>query len=259
MGFFDSLVYLFDPIFRPLLEYTTPFWSLFIISIAIALFMTLIYKWTTNQSLMKDLKDELNAVQKQLKELRNQPEKMMEVQKKAMETNMKYMMHSMRSTLFTFIPIIIIFAWLNANLAFEPIIPNQDFTTTIEFQDAAQGIITLKGITGPDERGVALLSEKNVEISDGNAIWKLKAKEPGLYNIDYELDGKVYTKEVLISTEQMYSTPEKVINDNNIKSIKVDYNPLRFNILGIKLSWLWTYIIVSIVFSMLFRKLFKVY
>ena len=53
-----------------------------------------------------------------MKTLRSDPDKMMVVQRKAMETNMKYMMQSMRPTLFTLIPIIVIFGWLNATLAF---------------------------------------------------------------------------------------------------------------------------------------------
>jgi len=121
-----------SPIFDPLLKLPM-LWVIVIMSFLITFLITLIYKFTTNQSLMKDLKNEMKELQKEMKELKSEPQKMMAVQKKAMQSNMKYMSHSMRSMLFTFIPIILIFGWMNANLAYEPIVPNQEFTTSVLF------------------------------------------------------------------------------------------------------------------------------
>ena len=66
----------------------------------------------TNQELMKSLKAEIKDFQKEMKGYKDDAVKMMELQKKAMQKNMKYMKHSMKPTLFTFVPIIIIFGWL---------------------------------------------------------------------------------------------------------------------------------------------------
>lgn len=51
-------------------------------------------------------------MQKELKELKDNPEKFMEAQKMMMEKNMQYMKHSMKPTLITFVPLILIFGWL---------------------------------------------------------------------------------------------------------------------------------------------------
>ena len=40
------------------------------------------------------------------------PQKVMELQKQAMEKNLVLMKHSMKPTLYTFIPLIIIFGWI---------------------------------------------------------------------------------------------------------------------------------------------------
>lgn len=254
MGIISSLNSALDLFLRPLIENLGNFWALALISFGIALFMTLVYKWTTNQSLMKDLKDEMNAFQKELRELKNNPEKMMEVQKKAMETNMKYMMHSMKSTLFTFIPLLLIFAWLNSNLAYESIHPGEYFTTIVEFENTASGIMTIKPSTG-----IEVSSEKSLDIKDGNAIWKLRADKEGTYNIDFDYDKKIYNTEVIVTTDQKYNGPIKSINDGKIKTITVSNQPLKFNFRLFNLSWLWTYLIFSIIFSMVFRKVLKVY
>ena len=90
--------------------------GLLIICFLLTLITTLVYKFMTNQSLMKDLKDEMKQVQKDMKDLKSDPAKMVEAQKKAWDKNMKYMMHSFKPMIITFIPIILIFGWLSKNL-----------------------------------------------------------------------------------------------------------------------------------------------
>jgi len=95
-----------DPIFSPLLNLPT-LWAVIILAFFISLIITLIYKYVTDQNLMKQLKEEMKEFQKQIKELKKEPEKAMQVQKQSMKTNMKYMTLSMKSTLWSFIPIIL--------------------------------------------------------------------------------------------------------------------------------------------------------
>ena len=78
------------------------------------LLITLSYKFLTNQEVMKSLKQEIKDFQQQMKEHKDDSQKVMEIQKLSLEKNMKYMMHSFKPTLFTFVPLIIIFTWLRA-------------------------------------------------------------------------------------------------------------------------------------------------
>src|SRR3989344_2060351 len=121
---------LLNPVFAPLLNLPT-LWAVILLSFLISLIITIIYKYTTDQNLMKSLKEEMKEMQKEMKELRNNPEKAMQVQKKVMKTNGKYMMQSLKSTLYSFLPIILIFGWMNAHLAYIPILPGQEFGTKI--------------------------------------------------------------------------------------------------------------------------------
>ena len=128
----------FDKIFGFMLSWP-PFWSILVLSLLISLIIVLIYKWMTDQNEMKRLKDELSSRQKQMKELKNDPEKLMKAQKEAMSVNMKYMGKSMKPTLITFIPIILIFGWMNTHFAYEPLLPNEEFTLTANFQKEITG------------------------------------------------------------------------------------------------------------------------
>ncbi|MAG20304.1 hypothetical protein CL618_02625 [archaeon] len=101
----------FDYIFGFLISWNK-FVALIIISFILTLLITLVYKWLTDQHLIKTLKEDIKGHQEESKNHKENPEKLMQIQKEAMEKNMKLMMHSMKPMLFTFLPIIIIFGWL---------------------------------------------------------------------------------------------------------------------------------------------------
>src|SRR3989344_8240865 len=89
-----------------------PLFGMIFISFILTLLVTLIYKYTTDQKSMKELKDDIKNLQKKMKEHKEDAGKMMEVQKEAMEKNIKYMKHTFVPMILTFLPIIIIFGWI---------------------------------------------------------------------------------------------------------------------------------------------------
>lgn len=103
----------FNMIFGPIMNLPDPL-NLLIISFILTFTITIAYKYLTDQVKMKELKTEMKDMQKKMKELKSQPDKMMAMQKDSMKKNMEYMKHSIKPTLFTFIPIIIIFGWLRS-------------------------------------------------------------------------------------------------------------------------------------------------
>jgi uncharacterized membrane protein (DUF106 family) len=107
---------MFDWIFNPFLVFGDAV-GVIIISVLLTFLITLFYKFFTNQELMKALKKELKSLQKEMKTLKEDPEKFMKAQKKAMQKNLEYMKHSMKPTLITFIPLILIFGWLRFRFA----------------------------------------------------------------------------------------------------------------------------------------------
>jgi uncharacterized membrane protein (DUF106 family) len=87
--------------------------SLILISLILTFIVTMVYKFVTDQKMLKALKEEMNLLQEDLKKFKDNPAKMMEAQKVLMEKNMKMMMHTLKPTLFTFVPLLIIFGWLS--------------------------------------------------------------------------------------------------------------------------------------------------
>ncbi|MFC2136002.1 EMC3/TMCO1 family protein [Bacteroidota bacterium] len=246
---------LLNPVFNPLLDLGY-FWAILIISFVLTLLITLIYKYVTDQELMKSLKTEMKELQKELKQLtKTNPSKAMAHQKKVMEKNMQYMKHSFKPTLYTFIPIIIIFGWLNSHMAYIPIEPNTPFIVTAEFAEGTFGEVSLSAL--PE---LNITSEAIQEIENSQASWTISGDE-GEYLLKVIYDNREFEKDLLITSEREYAEPIKAIKDSNLKKIVVgNEKVLPFHDIGlnVNLSWIWTYIILSLVFSFGLRKLLKI-
>ena len=244
---------LLNPVFSPLLN-LPPLVGIIIITFLISLIITIVYKFMTDQTMMKDLKEQQQNFQKKMKEYRKDPEKLMKVQKQAMEVNMKYMTQSFKPTLITFIPIIIIFGWLNGNLAYDPIMPGQEFNATVAFNSGYDGNVS---IVVPD--GVEVLSDTTAQIKDSRAAFKLKATE-GDYLLLFNYGDNQNKKELTISKEQKYAPVQKLFTKEPVKSITLGNGKLiALNLFGWRIGWLGTYIIFSLIFSFGLRKVLKIY
>jgi len=233
-------------------------WAILIISFVITLVTTLVYKFTTNQKKMKKLKDEMKEYQNKIKALSKQdPQKAMALQQEAMKHNMEYMKHSFRSTLYTFIPIIIIFGWLNAHMAYSQLQPNQPFTVTAYF---ASGYASTANMTSIPE--LVFLTNSTQQIIDGKAIWKLQG-DAGDYKLTLTYNNEAYDKSLIISSERSYAPPEQSISNSKLQKIVINNQKIYpfgdINFFGWKPNWLWAYIILSLLFSIGLRKVLNVY
>jgi uncharacterized membrane protein (DUF106 family) len=231
-----------------------PLVAVTILTLLISVMVVLIYKFTTNQNLMKQLKDEMKALQAEMKQLRDKPEQALEVQKKAMETNMKYMMQSFKATFFTLIPIILIFGYMNAHWAFEPTHLNEEFTVDIMAKQA--GTV----VTAWPPAGIQLTSDPEKPVADGKAIFTFKAVQEGMQVIDFKADNNDYNVSVYVGNERQYEPVNQPFTYGPLSQATVGLKKLIvLNLFGWQLGWLGTYILMSIVFSMILRKLLKVY
>ncbi len=242
-----------DPVLTPLLS-LPPLLAIAVISFAVSLIITIVYKYTTNQQMMKEFKEESKQLRQKMKELKNEPQKLAELNKKALEKQMKVMVHSFKPTLFTIIPLILIFGWFNAHYSYGAILPGADFTTTMKLEPGTTGQAKLL-----EQQGITILSPQETQISGDQANWTLKG-EAGEYLLEYEFQNETYTKELIVSEKQQYAPLSKAANGNAVVELRINNPDLKvLNLFGIKLGWLGTYILFSFALTLLLRKIMKVY
>ena len=145
---------------------------------------------------------------------------------------------------------------MNLHLAYEPVMPGEEFTTTALFDNGAvNGSVEL---IVPED--IELLSDGVQKIGANKVSWTLKGSS-GEYLLEYKYEENTYTRQLLITNEKNYKPIDERIKNSKLKSLKIDNNPvkiLNLYIFGWKLGWLGTYIVFVIIFSTLSRKLLKV-
>lgn len=87
-----------------------PDWiEVILISLALSFGTTLAYKYLSDQAVMKEIKASLANLKLRMKTDKGDPEKLKEIQKEMMPLNMKFFKLSMKPTLITLLPMLVVF------------------------------------------------------------------------------------------------------------------------------------------------------
>lgn len=260
-----------------------PFPVVLLLSALISLIITLIYKYTTDQKAMAAIKTDMDQLRKDMKENKD-TKKMAEINRKLMEKTMGQFRASMKPMIITLLPALLVLGWMQSNIAYQQISPDEEFTTTAAFEKSAAGEIELKVPEGQGGQGIQILNEAKQKAAE-KVSWKLKGQE-GTYELEYAYASsqnsearEVYTREVKITKlweyrdavlekEQSFlgiNTGDKypIKKDSQLKRITIDNKPVRpfgqLSLFGWQPGWLGAYIILSLVFSLLMRAVLKVH
>lgn len=257
MTFFETAL---DPILRPLLN-LGPLLTILIISLVVSLLTTVIYKYATDQTKLRKLKADMKRYQKKAMASKDDPDKAMKMQKEMMKLNGEYMRSSMKSMLYTFLPILLFFGWLGANLAFAPILPGASFDVSATFESDVVGNVTL---VLPDSLSTTDILTKPVQEV---VFWNNISGPAGTYDLSVvHSSGEEQLFTVLISDKQEYIPPEHLLESNVFKSVVVGNEKLYvfrsvpvFNLIPLvkNFNWFWAYFLFSIIFSTALRKALK--
>lgn len=236
----------------------SPFYSILIISIIFGLITTVVYKFASNQKKIKELKSRQKALQKKLKLIpKDQPEKMMEVNSEMMKISGPLMKESFKPTLWTLLPSLLILTWMAANLAYAGIAPGQMFTATAEFNEGVTGEITLEAVP----EGLEFINNATQEISNSKAIWELKSSKPETYSLLFKFRETEVNKDILITNNWEYEEPVVIVKESGLKKLTIGNEKIRpfegIPVLG-GINWLWSYIILTMIFTTILRKVLKI-
>ena len=91
-----------------------PLISIIVFSFLITLLSTWVYKRFTDQAKMKEIREKMKEIQDRSKQFKDNPDKMMELQQEMMKLSGEQMRASMKITLITLIPFLIIFTYLKS-------------------------------------------------------------------------------------------------------------------------------------------------
>ena len=239
------------------------FWIIFSFALVTTLITTIIYKYATDQKRLKEIKTKLKALRKKQKEYKNDTKKVMALQKDMMSLNMEMMKQSFKSMLYTFIPLILLFTWMSANIAYDPINPSDNFTVTARISNSfPHDLNTINLSVKPD--GVVYRNEGYVASRESRreVQWFVSVEEEGRYTLLVEGPTFSETKDFLATFSKEYISPVEAFSNSHLLRLEVGNEPVRplgsFSFFGLRPNWLFVYIVLSILFSIIVRKLLKV-
>ena len=94
-----------------------------LISMSVALMITLVNKFAIDQNVMKEMKKDIAKYRSEMKANRGDLEKIKKIQPKMMEISMKQMKMSFKPMMYYFIPIILVFTWMKSVLVDVVVLP----------------------------------------------------------------------------------------------------------------------------------------
>ncbi len=240
-----------------------PLVVIILLSFSLSLLIVMFHKFFTDQEKLKKIKDEIDVMRDKLKEMQKDlrkedsdvtQEEMMSLQKKMMSKSFERTKDSMKVSLFTLIPIVFIFSFMNSHYIYENINPYDDFEVSVYMHDN----ISLDVVS---QLNSTLISEDYHE-EIFRRVYSFEGGSKGIHVIDFNYNDDSYSKEVLISDKQEYNEKTTKVDSEYIDRIEIDYNKLKplgdFSIFGWNPGWLGVYIIFSIVFNLILRKLLEV-
>ncbi len=194
-----------------------------IISASTSLLISIIYKFTMDQDKIKGIKEKMNELQEKSKEARKKGD-----EEKAMEYTQKVMNHSKDQMKMQFKPMLITFVVIIPLFWF--VLPGLYPSATVELNDS--GILEYEGI----EREVELVSEDPLEVM---------------------IEGETFRQDDTFKINNHRLRVEEYFEDEReLEFLRISAKlPFSVPLVGSSLGWLGWYIVVSLGFSQVFRKL----
>jgi uncharacterized membrane protein (DUF106 family) len=273
MGLVNSLLgKLFDLLFLPFRS-LNPWVGMAFISLLTGLLMLLIYRWTSNQSGIRRVKDKIKAHLLELRLFKDNMGVTMRAQGQILRANLRYLVLNLRPLLVMIIPLVLILAQLNIWFGSEPLSTDRPAILRVRLQPDVNVMDTEFSLEAPPEIAVEtppLRIEESREVD-----WRLRPRVSGKFNLSVRAGDRSYLKTITVGgkslekisslkvqkgflDELLYPGEKALPGDSRIQEIEVVHPAKRLPLFGLNLHWLIAYLGLSIIFGFALKKPFRV-
>ncbi len=168
------------------------------------------------------------------------------------------------------IPMAPIFVFLHFHYSYEGVHPGAETVVTAEFAEARDGAKPAARLTAP--AGVRVETPALWIPAQRQLAWRLAAEEPGEYELELAIDGREYSKSLVVSDETarrsplrprvnffqqlIYPAEPPIPADSPLAAITVDY-PEKSSFLFVP-TWGWILLLFTVPWFLLLKKPFGV-
>lgn len=266
-----------------MLELTSAGYTIAYVSVGMTLLTTVVRSAVLDKEKMKEHKEKLKHHQEQIKEAQKRKDYNAVVahQQKMMDASMEQMRHGMKPMLFTFIPVILVFGWMNANYndlgsiynmtVIDPIPQNLDVVSVYTSPNITYGSAGKELVWRVENVTYSWSWSELGEYSKGFVDVNITAKNPKNYTqtpfkgeyTTLDVEGKRAERTLQDGAVQQLSVKRADLKvGGDTVSYRLEYennNPFYVaTVFGVGLGWIRWYILCGFISSLIFNKLFRI-
>ncbi|MEE8377847.1 MAG: hypothetical protein V3R45_05710 [Candidatus Aminicenantaceae bacterium] len=263
---------IFEVLFLPF-KNMNPWFGMIIISLLTGLLMLFIYKFTSNQEGIKNIKNKIKAHLLELRLFKDSLSISLKAQGNILRANFKYIGYAMKPLLVMIIPVLLILIQLDFWFGYDSFDPKQKTILRVQLMENVPIMDTVIEIK---EGSGIILETPPLRILESNEInWRISAEEIGVHGITILVDGQEYTKSISIGQNKLSRISplrtrknfiREVFNPNEsplpknspIKYIEITYPSKKMHLFGLNIHWLIAYFALSLIIGFSLKGFFKV-
>ena len=257
--------------FQPL----PPIVGLSVVSLVAAIGMLLVFRATSDQQAIAAVKRRIHAGIFEIRLFNDDLRAMFSAQLDILRHNLTYLRLSLAPMVWMLVPLLLLIAQLQFYYGYDGFGPGQSAIVKVRLREGAfprSGPAPAIALEAP--AGLRVETPLVWIPSEREAAWRIGMERPGNYELTVTLDGRSVTKQVRVSNQVGWRTPERLeaglVNqvlypaeapldaDAAIEAILVAYPEREIDLLGYGTHWMVAFFGLSVVFAFALKSRFGV-
>lgn len=252
IGWFFELLFFF-------MQWMPPILSLTVFAILTGIVFLWIYPLISNQGAIKSYRDQISANLLAVRLFQNDLGVFIRIQGSILYNLMHYMRCSLIPLMIMLVPILLILTQMNRFYSVQPVALGDTILLRVLVEDAQ--VIPPRSEMHLEAPGFEIETPALVFASANEIAWRLRAEESGIHtailslgntSIDKRLqagdyEGSVSERRSAIWWEALLYPGEATLSEENLRSIRVTYEPLPLSVFGLPMNWVVWFTLVTLV------------
>jgi uncharacterized membrane protein (DUF106 family) len=242
-----------------------PMVGLTVLSIVMGVVMVLLYRWTTDQDRLRQIRDRIKILFLEIRLYKDDMAEMFTIQKEIMRENFRYLRYTAKSAVILMVPIILVLIDLNVRYSYRPIQPGESFIVSAFAEETAildrleltlpQGLaVEVPGIRVPEEKRVSWQLRAGTAGHHALVIHQGKQENGHVALVSNKIERLVPEIDKGTSwTSHLVPEASFLPDDCPVASLRVEY-PERMSFLGLQPGWLYYFFIISMAAGLVVKK-----
>lgn len=252
-----------------------PIVGLSVVALVTAIGMLLVYRATSNQQAIADVKRRIHAGIFEIRLFNDDLRAMFGAQIEILRHNLTYLRFSLAPVMWMIVPLLLLMAQLQFYYGYDGFGPGHSAIVKVRLKESASppsGAAPQVALEAPS--GLLVQTALVWIPSEREAAWRMGAEKPGDYHLTVRLDGQSVTKRVRVSDQVGWRTPERLeagfLNqvlypveppieaDVPIEAIMLAYPEREISLLGYPVHWMVAFFALSLAFAFALKSRFGV-